>query len=198
MSCTVHFRFSNTAASARALHSLKKRLLKQLAAAMPLLPSKEDYGLDYSEELESNEIIMVGRRWNTANGGCVTSLADKQDAIPFALRRYPHADLTMSMTQQIGCVVACLCTARTVGRGYNEQFKDAFRTQLAHMFERGFTQRTFRNGINKYINRHVSKSQRQDIKQLIHETLNSTLSSLRGQPYSSGRSFSGEDTTEEK
>ena len=55
------------------------------------------------------------------------------------------------------------------------------------MFERGFTQRTFRNGINKYINRHVSKSQRQDIKQLIHETLNSTLSSLRGQPYSSGK-----------
>ena len=90
-------------------------------------------------------------------------------------------------TQRIGCVVACLCTARTVGRGYNEQFKDAFRTQLAHMFERGFTQRTFRNGINKYINRHVSKLQRQDIKRLIHETLNSTLSSLRGQPYSSGK-----------
>ena len=159
-----------------------------LAAAMPLLPPKEVYGLEYSEALESNEIIMVGRRWNTANGGCITSLADKQDAIPFALRRYPHADSTMSMTQRIGCVVVCLCTARTVGRGYNEQFKDAFRTQLAHMFERGFTQRTFRNGINNYINRHTYPSRNDRIsKQLIHETLNSTLSSLRGQPYSSGK-----------
>ena len=71
-----------------------------LAAAMPLLPPKEVYGLEYSEALESNDISMVGpTRWNTQrNGGCITSLADKQDAIPFALRRYPSCRFkTMSV-----------------------------------------------------------------------------------------------------
>jgi hypothetical protein len=76
------------------------------ADAMKLLPPAADYKLNLSESIQAQDIVFLGYKWCTTKESQI-DLADKQNAIPLELKRYPHAESMMKFSQRTVSLVVC-------------------------------------------------------------------------------------------
>ena len=115
-----------------------------------LLPTKEQYGLEYSTKEVSEAVVFVGRKIRSTNDGLVSEIADKQDVISMVIQRYPHAESAVPAACRKGCVIGALHYAMDLGETEEAQ-RENLKMVVPLLVHRGFTKPQFEKGTERFL-----------------------------------------------
>lgn len=120
-----------------------------LEGVIRLLPTIEEYGLQYSTKEVPDQVVFVGAQLLSTDLGIRFSMCEKAAVIDLPLQRYPHVQSTMPSACYTGCTIGSMCYAAQFAWDDDGLIRNAVKL-FDLMAAKGFTRQKMGVGIQRY------------------------------------------------